>query len=144
MNRTVASKTEASKTASSQAANGSDAALDQILRQHLNEPAEQLAPSSGFVISVMDSIHQQAAEPPPIAFPWRCVLPGAVAILCGVVAFVVFIAHNGRSAGPGIGADVILPTALSSGQIALCAVVVAIMASVAVVAASFRLAGRSR
>ena len=66
-------------------------AIDMLLQEHLAASTEQLTPSSGFVLSVMDAIHTQAVEPPPIAFPWRRVLPGAVAALGILVAFVLFI-----------------------------------------------------
>ena len=37
-----------------------DAQLDAQLSAHFNAPAEQLAPSSGFVLSVMDAIRPGA------------------------------------------------------------------------------------
>jgi hypothetical protein len=52
-------------------------------------PGEEIVPSSGFVASVMEALHQEAAAPQPIAFPWGRALPGLLAL--GAV-FVVLIA----------------------------------------------------
>jgi hypothetical protein len=50
---------------------------------------EELIPSSGFVSSVMQRVADEAAAPPPIPFPWRRFVPGAVLAAgvfgCGVV-----------------------------------------------------------
>jgi hypothetical protein len=128
----------------------SAAALDRLLEAHLAAPAEQLAPSSGFALSVMDAIHQQATEPPPIGFPWRRVLPGAIAILCALAAFALFalMVHN-PSSGFGMAPSlrVQLPlasSAFSYSEIVMGSVVAAACVSVVTVAASFRLAGRNR
>jgi len=118
-----------------------DTALDSLLQNHLNAPAEELTPSSGFVLSVMDAIHQQATEPAPIAFPWKRVLPGAIAILCALVAFIVY-AYAGRHSTPAVRPNLITPSALTSSEITLCWVALAVCLSIVTVAASFRLAGR--
>ena len=120
-----------------------DDLLDNLLQDHLNAPAEQLAPSSGFVLSVMDAIQQQATEPAPIAFPWKRVLPGAIAILCALVAFVVY-ASTGRHNTAATRADFVLPSVLISNEATLCWIALAISLSIITVVASFRLAGRSR
>ncbi|MGA2358014.1 MAG: hypothetical protein ABSF66_03360 [Terriglobales bacterium] len=39
---------------------------------------EEILPSSGFAISVMDAVRREAAAPPPIPFPWKRALPGLV------------------------------------------------------------------
>ena len=75
--------------------NSNDALLDRLLDQHLADRSEQLAPSSGFVASVMESIQAEAAAPPPIAFPWRRVLPGALAAVCGLIVLVVLVLRGG-------------------------------------------------
>lgn len=54
--------------------------LDRILLEQ-----DTLLPSSGFAVSVMDAIQQQAVAPPPISFPWKRALPGIAALLVGVV-----------------------------------------------------------
>lgn len=47
--------------------------LDHMLMRSFG-PAQDLQPSSGFVASVMERVHQDSA-PAPIAFPWRRALP---------------------------------------------------------------------
>jgi len=125
--------------------NESDEALELLLREHLNAPAERLTPSSGFALSVMDAIHTQATEPPPIAFPWRRVLPGAMAILCALAAFVVFV--PGTASGPLLGArasQLLASSTFTYGEVVLGSVLLAACVSIVAVAASFRLAGSSR
>jgi hypothetical protein len=133
--------------------NLADDALDRLLDAHLAESIE-LAPSSGFVASVMESIHAQATEPPPIAFPWRRVLPGAIAILCGLLAFVVFAVHEASTAPRGappvaepsttaLWRHLSLALAFTPREITLCWILLAACLSFATVAASFRITGRS-
>ena len=130
-----------------------DDALDRLLDGHL-AASEELAPSSGFLASVMESVHAQATEPLPIAFPWRRVVPGVIAVLCGLLAFVVFAFHGVKET-----AKPILPVAHFSGSISwqqlthavtftphavtLCWILLAACLSVAAVATSFRLTGHS-
>jgi hypothetical protein len=78
-----------------------DDAIDRLLDAHLAS-SEDLAPSSGFAASVMESIQAQATEPPPIAFPWRRVLPGVIATLCSLLALVIVAARTAREAPPSI------------------------------------------
>ena len=47
--------------------------IDQILA---NE--EELIPSSGFLASVMEKVHEEATAPRPIPFPWVRALPGII------------------------------------------------------------------
>ena len=42
---------------------------------------DEILPSSGFEVSVMEAVHQESVKPPPLAFPWRRALPGMVAAL---------------------------------------------------------------
>lgn len=44
---------------------------------------EELIPSSGFLSSVMERIHEEAAAPEPFPFPWKRAVPGMV--LAGAV-----------------------------------------------------------
>jgi hypothetical protein len=123
------------------ASNETDNSFDHLLQTHLVAPT-QLTPSSGFTLSVMDAIHQKVAEPAPLAFPWRRVLPGVIAILCGLAAFAVFVVEHGTvfAAGP----QLLASATLSNGEIVLCSVFLTVCVSLATVAASFRLAGRNR
>lgn len=45
---------------------------------------EQLIPSSGFLASVMDRVHDESRMPAPIPFPWKRAIPG---ILLTLVVF---------------------------------------------------------
>ena len=86
--------------------NRQDDELDRMLRTHMNAPTEQLTPSSGFTQSVMDAIREEATAPPPIPFPWKRLLPAAIALVCAMIGLGVF-------AGRHVPA---LPEALSSGS----------------------------
>jgi hypothetical protein len=62
----------------------------------------EILPSSGFAVSVMEAVRREAAAPPPIPFPWKRALPGLVAggfaFALVLVAGVVMIAQLGRAA----------------------------------------------
>ncbi len=47
---------------------------------------EELAPSSGFLASVMERVQEEAAAPPPIPFPWFRALPG-ILLAAGVLGW---------------------------------------------------------
>ena len=87
--------------------NQQDDELDRMLRTHMNATSEQLTPSSGFTQSVMDAIREEATALPPIPFPWKRLLPAAIALLCAIIGLIIFA---GRHAPP-------LPSALSPGSI---------------------------
>lgn len=74
--------------------------LDTVLLAEFNS-AEQLRPSSGFTLSVMDAIREEAVVPPPIPFPWKRFLPGAIAVPCALVAFVIWAARHYSTAAVG-------------------------------------------
>jgi len=65
--------------------------VDRILSRE-----DEILPSSGFAVSVMDAVRREAAAPPPIPFPWKRALPGlvagglalAVVLVTGIVAIV--------------------------------------------------------
>ena len=87
--------------------NQQDDELDRMLRTHMNATSEQLTPSSGFTQSVIDAIREEATALPPIPFPWKRLLPAAIALLCAIIGLIVFA---GRHAPP-------LPQVLSPGSI---------------------------
>ncbi len=62
---------------------------------------DEILPSSGFAVSVMDAVRREAAAPPPIPFPWKRALPGLVvggfALALVLVAGVVVIAQMVRT-----------------------------------------------
>jgi|ERR1035438_12093 hypothetical protein len=55
--------------------------LDRILASE-----QPLIPSSGFLASVMESVGEEAAAPPPIPFPWKRIVPG-VALVAGIACW---------------------------------------------------------
>jgi len=85
-----------------------DEELDAILSRE-----QEIAPSSGFVASVMEAVSQQAGAPPPIPFPWWRALPGlaAVVIAAGVLLIAALASIlKGAAAAP---TAVELPCALA-------------------------------
>jgi len=62
---------------------------------------DEILPSSGFAVSVMDAVRREAAAPTPIPFPWKRALPGLVAaglaLALILVAGVMVIAQLGRA-----------------------------------------------
>ena len=133
--------------------NSSSDDLDRLLDEHLSGASEQLEPSSGFVLSVMESVQAEAAAPPPIPFPWRRALPAFVLALCGMAVLVGLVLRAAGSGAAGTAHAQSMPSLLHSlvasaqfftgSQATLCWVVVAACLSVAAIAASFRLTGRS-
>jgi hypothetical protein len=116
--------------------------LDAVLLAEFNS-TEQLRPSSGFAVSVMDAIHEEATVPPPIPFPWKRFLPGAIAVLCAFVALVIWAARH--SSAP-VGGNFTLPLAsFTSIDSSLIWIAVSFVLTLIAVFSSFRMAnGRSR
>ena len=56
---------------------------------------EELAPSSGFVASVMERVREEAVAPEPIPFPWRRMVPGMVLAAAGLVWCIVELVQLG-------------------------------------------------
>jgi hypothetical protein len=121
--------------------------VDRLLDEHLSQPAEQLAPSSCFVHSVMESVRAQASAPPPLFFPWRYLSSATVALACGLVAFVIFAARPGSSLQQTIAATLqsyrTLALSLTPAQVTLCWSWFATFLSIAAIAASFRITGNN-
>jgi hypothetical protein len=59
--------------------------IDRILSRE-----DEILPSSGFAVSVMDAVRREAAAPPPIPFPWKRALPGLV--IAGFTLVLVLVA----------------------------------------------------
>ena len=79
---------------------------------------DEIVPSSGFVESVMDSIHRDALEPAPIPFPWKRALPGVVLSATLIAIFLGRFVKSGHVAGmeqsaPGRGLDIVILRSLS-------------------------------
>jgi hypothetical protein len=60
---------------------------DEIDRILLHE--EEILPSSGFAVSVMEAVRREAAAPQPIPFPWKRALPGLILAGGALIAVVV-------------------------------------------------------
>jgi hypothetical protein len=62
---------------------------------------DEILPSSGFAVSVMDAVRREVATPPPIPFPWKRALPGLVvaglALALVLVAGIVALVQLGRA-----------------------------------------------
>jgi hypothetical protein len=91
MNRTKADTAESTQSAERLAA------VDSILATE-----EPLIPSSGFLASVMERIHEQARLPLPIPFPWKRALPGILLFIGALVWGAVELVRHGLPAGSGI------------------------------------------
>jgi hypothetical protein len=118
------------------------AEFDRLLEVHLG-PApssiDHLIPSSGFAHSVMDAVHQQATAPPPIPFPWKRLLPAAIALLCALLAFAFL-------AGPQASTTPAFHFALSSAAITTITLVTMVIGiTIAITAIAFKFStGRFR
>jgi hypothetical protein len=62
-----------------------DSEIDRILSRE-----DEILPSSGFTVSVMEAVRREAAARPPIPFPWKRALPGL--LVGGVVLALVLVA----------------------------------------------------
>ncbi len=71
-----------------------DLELDRILSRE-----EEILPSSGFAVSVMDAVRREAAAPPPIPFPRKRALPGLAVV--GIALSLVLIAIASALLHPG-------------------------------------------
>lgn len=58
-----------------------DLKMDQGAIDPILAGEEELIPSSGFLAATMERIHEEAACPKPIPFPWLRALPGIVVAL---------------------------------------------------------------
>ncbi len=117
--------------------------LDAVLLAEFNS-AEQLRPSSGFALSVIDAIHEEAVIPPPIPFPWKLFLPGAIAVLCALVALVIWAARH-AFAPAAVGNFTLALPSLTSVDSTLGWIALALVLTLIAVLSSFRMAnGRSR
>lgn len=68
--------------------------LDDLLSRE-----DSLEPSSGFAARVMASVTAQATAPPPLAYPWRRLVPGfaALALVLVLLAWAAFASPSGGS-----------------------------------------------
>jgi hypothetical protein len=69
--------------------------VDRILSRE-----DDILPSSGFVVSVMEAVRQEAETPPPIPFPWTRALPGLLALGVALIGLVSLIVRQLRVSTP--------------------------------------------
>jgi hypothetical protein len=67
--------------------------LDRILSTE-----EPLVPSSGFTARVMEAVHDAAAQPPPLRFPWGRFMTGVLASLTSLASGAVLVTSPEASA----------------------------------------------
>jgi hypothetical protein len=86
--------------------------IDRILSRE-----DEILPSSGFAVSVMDAVRREASAPPPIPFPWKRALPGLVvaglAVALVLVAIVRAIAQLKSTPAPQLSLP--MPSAFNGG-----------------------------
>jgi hypothetical protein len=112
--------------------------LDAMLLSEFNH-AEQIRPSSGLVLSVMEAIHEQTTVPPPIPFPWKRMLPGAIAAVCALLAFLIWALFQTQtffSSNYSVSLSALTPLDATLGWVAL-----ALFLTLVLVSLSFRLTG---
>lgn len=63
-----------------------DADIDRMLSRQ-----DEILPSSGFAVSVMDAVRSEADAPPPIPFPWKRALPAAALAAAALLATMVWV-----------------------------------------------------
>lgn len=82
--------------------------LDRILASE-----EPLVPSSRFAERVMEAVHDAAAAPPPLPFPWRRFGLGLAASVVSIASGAVLVARPGG----GIPPEVLSPLAAASTEL---------------------------
>ncbi len=54
------------------------------LDRALSSGSDSILPSSGFALSVMTAVREEAAAPAPIPFPWKRAVPGLIAVVAAL------------------------------------------------------------
>jgi len=82
---------------------------------------DEILPSSGFTVSVMDAVRREATAPSPIPFPWKRALPGLVvaglALVLILISVIAAIAQLGKTTTPQLSMSVpsAMPPIFSGG-----------------------------
>jgi hypothetical protein len=71
--------------------------LDRILADD-----EPLVPSSRFAERVMEAVHEAAAAPPPLPFPWRRFALGIASSVAGMASGAALVAQPGAGIPPEV------------------------------------------
>ena len=74
---------------------------------------EDIRPSSGFHVSVMEAVHREATAPPPIPFPWKRAWPAIAAAALAIVASPFLLIESNAAMQPTL--DSLLLSAQSVG-----------------------------
>jgi anti-sigma factor RsiW len=61
---------------------------------------EEIVPSAGFTDAVMEAVHREATTPPPILFPWKCVLPGLALAVFAALAVLLLASPTKTATSP--------------------------------------------
>ena len=104
--------------------------LDRILSRE-----EELLPSSGFAVAVMEGVRTEASAP-PIPFPWKRALPGLAA---AIVALALLAAWIATATSQSSAAPATLPAAWTANMVGIAAVVLALSLSYASMKIGMRL-----
>ena len=86
---------------------------------------EPLVPSAGFTARVMDAVHDAAALPPPLPFPWGRFLTGVLASLTSLASgaqLVTGLEASALGAALARHADLAAPVGYALGVAAACLV----------------------
>jgi hypothetical protein len=108
---------------------------------------DEILPSSGFAVSVMDAVRREAAAPPPIPFPWKHALPGmvvgglvlALVLVTGVVVIAQFVRASATPQS-SLSSPSLLPIFQGNLEYAAIWTVLALLMALASVKLSMRLA----
>ena len=105
---------------------------------------EEIVPSAGFTDAVMEDVRREATTPPPISFPWKCVLPGLAFAGFAVLALLLLPLPT-KTAGTAVFSSTHLAAILvglseSTRRLGLDRLIVALLLAWASVKLSMRLA----
>ena len=105
---------------------------------------EEIVPSAGLTDAVMEAVRREATTPPPISFPWKCVLPGLAFAGFAVLALLLLPIPT-KTAGTAVFSSTHLAAILvglseSTRRLGLDRLIVALLLAWASVKLSMRLA----
>ena len=117
--------------------------LDRILSGE-----KEILPSSGFAASVMEAVRREATAPPPLGFPWKRALPGAIvsclALVWALIEGAMQVAHGGTASLLPASSNLTFTAILRSPKTAsVCWIVLALLLSYASVKLSLFLSRSS-
>jgi len=60
----------------------------------------EIVPSAGFTDAVMEAVRREATTPPPISFPWKCVLPALTFVVFAALALLLLPSPTKTAGSP--------------------------------------------